>query len=124
MRRFAKLVFALFAGSGFAHAVSAGAPPVAPTVVAADGVVVEQATRADRELVVRLRSDADLSALQTVAVLVATGSDGQRVEIARAPLDRRIFDRSPRRRARVATARFALPDGAPEDLRIELASGR
>lgn len=100
------------------------APAEAATAVRArGGLQVEALVRSEARLVLRLRSDADLSAARRVAVLTTVDSSGRRVELARAPLALHPFDRTPRRRARMATVEFAIPaDAVPVE--VELISGR
>ncbi len=111
--------------------VSTTAAVAAPTasdagsaLTTARGLVVEQVSRQADRLSMRVRADRDFSAARGIAVLSAIDESGRRVEIARAPLTTLPFDRSPRRRARRATASFALPADAPASLQVDLVTGR
>lgn len=98
--------------------------PCAAALSAARGLVVEQSAQQGERLALRLRADRDLSAVRGIAVLTTLNASGQRVEVARAPIETAPLDRSPRRRARRATVAFTLPADAPAQLELDLLPGR
>jgi hypothetical protein len=105
------------------HAAPSGEPePI--SIAGGAGLRIDAAVRTGRGVAVRLRSDADLSAGFTRAALIARGRDGKSIELARAPLEKRWLDRSPRRRSRSATVEFPLVDPPPAGAEVVLVAGR
>ena len=106
--------------------VACSAAPV--SVRGRDGLQVEQvARRAESgrsELALRLRAAGSIAGVRHVAVLESVAPDGERREVARAPIEVEPSDRVPTLRGHVATVSFALPAGATAPFEVRLVPGR